>query len=206
LLSRLKDWEDQASWRTFFDTYWKLIYNTAIKTGLTDAEAQDVVQETMVSVSKAMPTFDYQKAGSFKAWLRQLTGWRIKDQIRKRQLAVECQDTRLSSSTGTAKINRLADPAGLQLENLWEDEWKKNLLDVALERVKRKVDPKHYQMFDFYVVKRWPLSRVTKALKVNSARVYLAKHRIGALIKREIATLQTEPVTPQLFRHRWSQR
>jgi len=26
LLGRLKDWEDQASWREFFDTYWRLIY------------------------------------------------------------------------------------------------------------------------------------------------------------------------------------
>ncbi len=43
LLSRLKDWDDQDSWRDFFNTYWKLIYGVAIKSGLTDAEAQDVV-------------------------------------------------------------------------------------------------------------------------------------------------------------------
>ena len=26
LLSRLKDWDDQDSWKEFFDTYWKLVY------------------------------------------------------------------------------------------------------------------------------------------------------------------------------------
>jgi len=31
LLSRLKDWDDQKSWRQFFDTYWRLIYNTGVK-------------------------------------------------------------------------------------------------------------------------------------------------------------------------------
>src|SRR5271154_3734366 len=86
LLSRLKDWNDQESWRVFFDTYWKLIYNAAIKAGLTDAEAQDTVQETVISVMKSMPDFQYDaKKGSFKGWLLSLTKWRITDQFRKRQ-------------------------------------------------------------------------------------------------------------------------
>ena len=44
LLSRMQDLGDQDSWKDFFDTYWRLIYSFAIKSGLTDAEAQDVVQ------------------------------------------------------------------------------------------------------------------------------------------------------------------
>ena len=52
LLSRLKDWDDHESWRDFFDTYWRLIYGTAIKSGLADVEAQDVVQETVISVCR----------------------------------------------------------------------------------------------------------------------------------------------------------
>ena len=47
---------------------WKLIYGVARKAGLTDVEAQDVVQETMASVAKHMPTFKYDPViGSFKA-------------------------------------------------------------------------------------------------------------------------------------------
>src|SRR5580765_5869827 len=85
LIYRLKDWQDQSSWQEFFDTYWKLIYGVARKAGLTDAEAQDVVQETLVSVSKHMPTFNYDPAlGSFKAWLLNMTRWRIIGQFRKR--------------------------------------------------------------------------------------------------------------------------
>jgi len=42
----------------------------ALKGGLTAVEAQDVVQETMISVAKHMPTFEYDPAiGSFKTWL-----------------------------------------------------------------------------------------------------------------------------------------
>jgi len=52
LLSRLEDRGDQDSWRDFFNTYWRFIYSVALKSGLTEAEAQDVVQETVISVAR----------------------------------------------------------------------------------------------------------------------------------------------------------
>src|SRR3989442_10370158 len=86
LIGRLKDMDDQQSWQEFFDAYWKLIYSVALKAGLSDAEAQDVVQETVISVAKKMPEFNADPAaGSFKSWLLTLTRWRIVDQARKRQ-------------------------------------------------------------------------------------------------------------------------
>jgi len=57
----------------------------AIKAGLNDAEAQEVVQETIVAVAKQMG-FKYDpKIGSFKGWLLHLTRWRIADKMRKRR-------------------------------------------------------------------------------------------------------------------------
>src|ERR1019366_3170034 len=85
LLSRLQNWNDQESWKIFFDTYWRLIYSIALKSGLTEAEAQDVVQETIISVAKDIHKFKRDRTlGSFKGWLRNLTRWRIADQLRKR--------------------------------------------------------------------------------------------------------------------------
>jgi DNA-directed RNA polymerase specialized sigma24 family protein len=52
LLSRLKRCEDQQGWKEFFETYSKLIHRMALKAGLMDAEAQDVVQETMIVVAR----------------------------------------------------------------------------------------------------------------------------------------------------------
>src|SRR5215216_3070583 len=85
LLSRLQDWDDQDSWKDFFDTYWRLIYAVALKSGLTETEAQDVVQETVISVAKDIHKFKRdRKLGSFKGWLRNITLWRIADRLRKR--------------------------------------------------------------------------------------------------------------------------
>lgn len=85
LLARIKDLSEDDSWLEFFETYWKLIYNTALRQGLTSTEAQEVVQETMIYLSKTMPGFSYDPSrGSFKSWLRNATQWRINDQLRKR--------------------------------------------------------------------------------------------------------------------------
>ncbi len=194
LLSRLKNWEDQESWRAFFDTYWKLIYNSAIRAGLTDAEAQDVVQETVSAVCKKMPEFTYDPArGSFKAWLMKQTGWRIADQFRKR-MPIQASRRSPETSTRTATVARVADPAVPELDLMWEAEWEKTLLEAAMQRLKRKVDPKYFQVFDLCVRKRWPIAKVARDLKMSSARVYLAKHRVGKLLKREVQCMQTKPL------------
>jgi DNA-directed RNA polymerase specialized sigma24 family protein len=60
LLVRLKQLDDKTSWREFFETYWELIYNFARKASLNDAEAQEVVQETVIAVAR--------KIGESFAW------------------------------------------------------------------------------------------------------------------------------------------
>ena len=195
LLSRLKDWQDETSWKVFFDTYWKLIYNAAIKAGLSDAEAQDVVQETVISVFKAIPDFQYKAAGgSFKSWLLQLTAWRIGDQFRNRQRNIQRVNRLTDSTARTATVEGVPDPAGSGIEAIWDEEWEQNLMSAATERVKRAVDPKQYQIFDLYVLKNWPARKVASTLRVNLGRVYLAKHRIGTMIKKEIKYLHTKPI------------
>lgn len=88
LLTRLKSWDDQEGWQEFFNTYWRLIYGVARQAGLGDAEAQEVVQLTVIAVADKMKSGEFKydpKRGSFKAWLLTQTQWRVSDQFRKRR-------------------------------------------------------------------------------------------------------------------------
>jgi RNA polymerase sigma-70 factor (ECF subfamily) len=193
LVERLADWRDQKNWQEFFETYWKLIYSVAIKAGLTDSEAQDVVQETIITVAKRVDGLKYDPAlGSFKGWLLHITRWRITDQFRKREPADATTPKRKRGDTSrTATIERAADPAGFDLEAAWDTEWKDNLIAAAVARVKQKVDGKQYQIFDCYVMKEWPAKKVAKELGVSITQVYLAKHRVSALMKKELKSLES---------------
>jgi RNA polymerase sigma factor (sigma-70 family) len=189
LVGRLVDLDDRRKWQEFFDTYWRLIYGVARRSGLTDAEAQDVVQETVITVSKNITKYECE-AGSFKSWLLRIARWRIVDQVRKREPAGRPRQRRDGGTRGTATIERVPGPEAAQFEACWEEEWKHNLFELALERVKRRVSSKQYQIFDCVALKRWPVAKVAATLDVNIAQVYLAKHRVAALLKKEVAVLE----------------
>src|SRR2546428_3951414 len=202
LLSRLKNSEDQKSWQEFFDTYGRLIYCVAVKAGLTDAEAQDVVQETVIVVARKIPGFKYDPArGSFKSWLLLITRRRIEKQLKKRMPVKVGQASRLSGagetsalcsddSKRTSTVERIADPKSFDLEASWDAEWEKNLWNAALARVKAVLKPKQFQMFDLYVLKEWPVKDVARALGVSATHVYVTKHRVAGMIKAELKQLE----------------
>jgi RNA polymerase sigma-70 factor (ECF subfamily) len=199
LLARLKDWGDQTSWQDFFDTYSKLIYNVAVKAGLTDAEAQEVVQETVIAVAKKIGEFKTDPArGSFSAWLMRLTRWRIADQYRKRpkvgqasclSWAGETPALRSDDTGSTATLDRIPDPAGVELESVWQAEWEKHLLTTALEQVKRQVSPRQYQMFDLHELQKLSVQDTARTVQTSAASVYMAKYRVGRLLRKALKKL-----------------
>ena len=193
LLSRLQDWGDEDSWRDFFNTYWRLIYEVALKAGLSETEAKEVVQETVISVAKQMPTFRYDPArGKFKGWLLQITRRRISDLVRKRMQAAGATGHTPLEQLGADHLESVPDPAADDLEAIWDQEWQRHHFDTAIQNVKKQVKPDQYQLFDLYVVQRWPARKITQTLGVSAGQVYLAKHRIGSLLKKEIRQLQTK--------------
>ena len=80
----------------------------------------------------------------------------------------------------------------VHLERIWESEWKKSLTDRGIDKVKEKVSPRQYQIFDCYVVQGWEAEKVRDELGVSIAQVYLAKHRVGSILKKEIQKLEKE--------------
>src|SRR6202040_4355827 len=113
------DWGDQLRWQEFFDTYSKLIYSAARRSGMTDAEAQEVVQETVITVAKNIDKLKYDpNRGSFKGWLLQITRWRIVDQFRKREPG-NAKAPRTSGDRLTATIDRIPDSPGDDLDAVW---------------------------------------------------------------------------------------
>src|SRR2546427_11861598 len=84
LLSRLRNLDDQESWRTFFDLYWRLLYNVARKSGLDDPSAQEIVQETVIGVARKMPEVHYDPArGTFRQWVLRIARRAITADIRR---------------------------------------------------------------------------------------------------------------------------
>ncbi|HEY5912104.1 MAG TPA: sigma-70 family RNA polymerase sigma factor [Verrucomicrobiae bacterium] len=200
LLLRLKNWADRDSWQEFFDTYWRLLYNVARKAGLPDADAQEVVQDTIIAAAKNIGGFKADpKHGSFKAWLLQQARWQIAGCCRQRAKAGAPANPdratpgaigRQDDTNRTDTLGRIADPEGIELERVWDQEWSENRMAVALERVKQQVSVKQYQIFDLSVLQGASCSETARTIGVSMASVYMAKYRVGSLLKTEMRKLE----------------
>src|SRR5713226_9686672 len=127
LLNRLRAGDDAESWQEFYRVYGKLVRDFAIQAGLTDTEADEVVQETAIAVARHLPEFHYDpKVCRFKTWLLNQSSWRIKDQLKKRHGVESCvggtpaqAGQRLAlpndDTSRTATDERVPDPAAANL-------------------------------------------------------------------------------------------
>jgi len=87
-------------------------------------------------------------------------------------------------------------------ETIWDEEWEKHLFNAAVANVKKQVRPEHYQLFDLYVIQKWPIGKISETLGINSAQIYLSKHRISKLLKNEITSLHKKlDSAPQALAH-----
>ena len=177
----LRDLEDQKVWNRFFESYWKLIYHSARKAGLDDADAQEVVQETVITVTKKIGGFDYdRRKGSFKGWLMQTTKWKVLDQFRKIS-----RNANRESLDASENIDQIPDELP-DLDSFWKKNWQKELFDAALEKTKGEVNPLYFQIYNRLVIKEKKAKEVAKELDVPVSQVYLAKHRVTEAIKKLI--------------------
>jgi RNA polymerase sigma-70 factor (ECF subfamily) len=188
LLGRLHDLQDQVAWREFFDSYWRLIYKVARSNGLADAEAQDVVQNTFIYLSRRLPKFQYDpKRGAFKSWLRVVTRSRIS--VFRRQ---QKDDGKLQHRAPSDDLEEVADPAGDSLDEVWQREWEENLISRALARLQGRVTAQQLLIFRLTVLNHLPLKQVARKLRLSLPQVYLARHRVSRLFSSEIQRLRRE--------------
>jgi RNA polymerase sigma-70 factor (ECF subfamily) len=202
LLERLKDWSQETAWREFDHDYAPLLRNVARKAGLSDAEAKDVAQQTLIAVAQKIGAFQHNgNRGAFRAWLYQQARWRIADQFRVRGRTGRPSGRPISagSRSSESKVDDTAveDLKGVPLadafpladavfERLWDAEWQEHFWQCALTRVKRKVTFRQFQLFDLHVLQGLSVSESAKAAGSTIAAVYMAKSRVGRKLKREM--------------------
>jgi RNA polymerase sigma factor (sigma-70 family) len=198
-IRRLVQPEDVPAWNEFYARYGPLIRGFALKTGLAPDEADDVVQDTVVSMVKQFPRFRFDPAaGSFKSWLLQLAHWRILNQ-RKKRLRFDRADLgpgagSLLESATTPTEERVPDPAGDALRAIWDAEWEQAVIGLALARLRRQEPLRHYQVFYLNVIKGQSPSEVARALGTSIPQVYLVKHRLLPRFRRIVEDLGEKPL------------
>src|SRR5688572_32220569 len=97
LLNRLRDGTDSDAWREFIRLYGPVVYGFARNRGLQDADAADLMQDVMRSVSVAAQDLNYDpRKGSFRGWLFTVTRNKVFNFLSKQKNRVQA-----AGDTGT---------------------------------------------------------------------------------------------------------
>lgn len=170
LLIRLRDEADSAAWREFDDRYGVLIRGFAQRRGLQTADRDDVAQDVLLSLSKAMPGFQYDPAkGKFRSYLKTATLHAIfrKSQQKHGEVALGS----IEEATRVAAADAAVDEA-------WELEWQRYHLRQALRELDGEFDETDREAFRRYGIEGQDAKEIAAALTVGVDRVYGAKSRI----------------------------
>lgn len=191
LLARLRNAEDQPSWKEFFDTYWGLIYRFALRRGLSDDEAVEVCQETVITVARKIADFRYDpEKGRFSSWLFAIASIRVLKSREKRLGQAMRIVSDSNQDRAGDRLDEYPDPASLETDSIWEEEWKRNALSVATARARLRVNPEDYQRYDYVVTQGHTPEETATHLGCKLNTVYSARHRVVAAIKEELERLE----------------
>lgn len=186
LLTRIRDGRDADAWREFVQIYGPVVYRFARNRGLQDADAADLMQDVLRSVSRHAGRLDYDpKKGTFRGWLYTVTRNKIYNFL-------SAQKNRPRGSGDADAHERLdATPAREEdgPDEEWEREYQRRLSARAMERVKGEFQPATWQAFWGTAVDGKPAAEVGAALKMSPGAVYVAKSRVLARLRDEVREL-----------------
>jgi RNA polymerase sigma-70 factor (ECF subfamily) len=188
LLVRLRDAHDELAWSQFVDLYAPLVYGFARKHGLQDADAADLTQDVLRSVSIAAKKLNYDpQRGSFRGWLFTVVRNRLRD-------FWAVQGRQFLGSGGSDAVSRLQDVRAPAEDPavLWEQDYERQLFNWAAAQVRPDFQETTWQAFWQTAVEGKSGKVVAKELGMTVAAVYLAKGRVIARLKEQVRQIHDE--------------
>jgi len=177
-LERLRGAHDEGAWSCFVDLYTPLLFSWTRRCGETESDAADLVQEVFVTLVQTLPTFEYDRAGRFRGWLRTLLLNKLRDRIRRKARLEKALEQR---------------PVEVELPNIaevfWEAEYQQELARQALRLMKAEFAPATWKAcWDTVVEGRSP-GEVARDLGISANAVYIAKCRVLRRLRHELSGL-----------------
>jgi RNA polymerase sigma factor (sigma-70 family) len=178
------DANDQAAWETFVACSGARINSWCRHRGLQPPDAEDVTQNVMLRVARALETFTYDPSKTFAGWLRRITENALSDFFldRKRRPGA------YASSEHTLETVQAHD----ELEVRLEQEFASKIVSHASTVVRTKVEPRTWEAFRLTAYEGRTGDDVAMRLGMAVATVFKAKSRVLSLMRKEVMRLDAK--------------
>jgi RNA polymerase sigma-70 factor (ECF subfamily) len=176
-LHRLRQGADPRDWQRFVQLYTPLLVRWARAAGAQEADAADLVQEVLTALFHKLPTFDHNRAGSLRAWLRAVLLNKWRDVCRHRAAHPAGAD------------DRALEMAPARDEDWAEREDRQQLLARALELIRGDFQPHTWQAFWEFFTSGREAAAVAADLGVRVEVIWSAKCRVLRRLRQELEGL-----------------
>ncbi len=182
LLARLSEGPESAAWREFSQRYGELIYNYGRRRGLQPADCDDLVQEVLLSLTRAMRGFVYNpEKGRFRSYLKAVTVRAIPRIVRREATPLPLEELERAAAEAADRESRDDD---------WDEEWRSHHVRRAMRLIEVEFGGPQLRAFQRYAAEGVHAHLVAEALHLSVNQVYQAKSRI----LRRLAELVHEQV------------
>ena len=178
VLAKARD-GDLISWNEFYCAYQPLILSLGLAFGLMPAENEKLIQSVMSDFfqNNSKVTYD-RNNGTFRDYLKKI----IENQISIILCKRNNNDAFCHDNSSVANL----------LEKAWANNWRENLLKMALKELKNYVEPVTFQAFILFGVHRKKSLETANFLDISGSDVYIAKNHCLELFKKIISDMENE--------------
>jgi RNA polymerase sigma-70 factor, ECF subfamily len=170
---------DQIAWGRFVDLYAPLLHFWALKNGLRRDEAADLVQDVLIELMRRLPRFEYDPEQSFRSWLRRIIQNRAIDYFRRKG-----RQPQQAASGELTSLN-----AAHHVQSFTDDEYRSQLARRALELVQSEFSETTWRACWMHIVEDRDGAHIARELGITRNAVFLAKRRVLARLREELAGL-----------------
>lgn len=183
LLGRLHDQpDDPAAWQEFVRRYRPRILAFCLACNLQSADAEDVAQTVLCKLVATLRTFHYDPAQSFRAWLKTVARHVLSDYLAERR-----RDQGSGDSVVLQMLENVEAREGLAQQI--EAEFDRELLDEALQRVRRRVPPQQWEAFRLTALDGLSGADAANQLGMLVATVFTSKSKVQKQVRAELRRL-----------------
>jgi RNA polymerase sigma-70 factor (ECF subfamily) len=184
---------NEAAWRTFLERYQPLIDCWCRRAGLQDADAEEVSAEVQAKLARAMRRFRYDPAARFRAWLKTVVQNALNDFWSERKRTPGAQ----GGGGDTAKQQLEEHQAPSDVDSLVEELDEQLAQDLRLAeqvsaRVQQRVKAHTWEAYWLTAIEGQPATEVAERLEMTTLAVYVAKNRVGKMLRQEGAKVRAQ--------------
>lgn len=183
----------EAAWRTFLDRYQSSLYRWCRRWNLQHADAEEVSSRVLTNLARALPTFRYDPAQRFRAWLKAVVDNAVRNYLReaaRRPGGKGTGDDQSLRQLESLVVDVDVHPLVEELNETLEQDCRTASLIATL--VRQRVAPHTWEAYWLTVIQGEPVQEVAARLGMSLATVYMARSRVGKMLRAEARRREVE--------------